>query len=395
MPTLGSMAKALEQQLKDKARQLGFDACGIAAPEVPAYTAAGLEEFVRAGFHGSMHWLADTLARRRDPRALMPRANSAIVCAMSYAPPCGHDPLARARDPRLANISLYAARRDYHDVIKGKLKHLAQWLVSRTGADVKVFVDTAPLLERPLAQQAGIGWQGRHTCAVSRRLGGWFFIGVILTSAVLTPDAPAENHCGSCRRCLDVCPTQAFVRERVLDARRCISYLTIEHKGPIARALRPRMGNRVFGCDDCIAVCPWNKFAQAVRETRLQLREDLARLTLPELLKLNEADWRKLFAKTPVRRAGFDRFMANVLIACANTRAVPAQRLHELLKREIFKEYPLARAMLVWALAQLLPPAAFAQLRARHLPAESHPWVRDEWQPARHQKNAQEARQKC
>ncbi len=407
------MKASLEQQLKDKARELGFDACGIAPARLDEEHARGLRAFVEEGRHGSMHWLAETLPRRSDPRALMPEAKSAIVCAMAYAPPAGDarlDPLARAGDAALANVSIYAIRRDYHDVIKGRLKHLAQWLVSRAKGQggvhdqvqVKVFVDTAPLLERPLAELAGIGWRGKHTCVLSRELGNWLFLGVILTSMELAPDAKARNHCGSCTRCLDICPTQAFTAPGRLDARRCISYLTIEHDGPIPRQLRPLMGNRVFGCDDCLAVCPWNKFARAGREQRLWAREELIDTPIAELLKLDEAQWRKRFARTPVRRAGYDRFMANLLIAAANAQCAPhahcapdtqrvpntqrVPRAHCASEEEIGEwlgergaDYPLARAMAVWALARLAHPRDFARLRARYLPGERHPWVRAEW----------------
>ncbi len=373
------MGRALEQQLKERARALGFDACGIAPARLARAEGRGLEAFVRRCRHGSMTWLPATLSRRRDPRMLMPRAQTAVVCAMSHAPAPEHDPRRRARRKELANISIYALRRDYHDVLKGRLKHLAQWIVARTEADVKVFVDTAPLMERPLAELAGIGWRGKHTCVLSRELGNWFFIGVILTSAAMRPDTPASNHCGSCTRCLDICPTRAFTGPGRLDARRCISYLTIEHAGPIARSLRPLMGNRVFGCDDCLAVCPWNRFARQGREARLAMREELAGLGLAELLALDEPRWRGLFARTPVRRAGFGRFMANVLIACANTGAVPAARLRAMLEEGWMRDRPLARAMLVWALSRMLTTAEFAALRARHLETEEHPWARAEW----------------
>ena len=369
----------LKQQLKERARALGFDACGIAPATVPRARQEELRRFIAEGLHGSMQWMETTLSRRLDPRALMPEARSAIVCAMSYTPPPGLDLLARATDKTLGNISVYALSRDYHDVVKGKLKHLAQWLASRSKAEVKVFVDTAPLMEKVLAEQAGIGWAGKHTCVLSRHLGNWFFIGVILTAAELAPDAPATAHCGSCTRCLDICPTNAFIAPHQLDARRCISYLTIEHTGPIPRDLRPLMGNRIFGCDDCLAVCPWNRFARQAREERLHPRQHLRHTPLAELLALDEPGWRKMFAGTPVRRAGYDRFMANVLIACANTGAVPADVIVQALEQGRADDYPLMRAMSVWALSRLLPEDAFDALRQRHQPAERHPWVLAEW----------------
>ena len=370
------MAKSLKQRLKEKAGALGFDACGIARAEVPEEARRRLIEFVGRGLHGTMAWMETTLERRLDPRRLMPEARSAVVCAMSYAPPPGVDPLKRSADPQLGNISVYALGKDYHDVVKGKLKHLAQWLVSQTKQDVKVFVDTAPLMERALAQQAGIGWRGKHTCVLSRSLGNWFFIGVILTAAELEADAPAEAHCGTCTRCLSVCPTDAFIGPGMLDARRCISYLTIEHKGPIDRALRPLMGNHIFGCDDCLAICPWNKFAKEAREERLKPRPHLVETPLEELLTLNEPAFRRMFAGTPVRRAGYERFLANVCIATGNSgdaRFVP------LLKRRLAGEPPLVRAMAVWALSRLLPGNEFASLKTRFLPQETDDYVRAEW----------------
>ena len=376
------MAKSLEQRLKEKARALGFDACGITRAEVPQEARRQLIAFVGRGLHGSMEWMETTLERRLDPKRLMPEARSAIVCAMSYAPPSEVDPLMRAVRPDLGNISVYALGRDYHDVVKGRLKHLAQWLVSRTKRDVKVFVDTAPLMERALARQAGIGWRGKHTCVLSRELGNWFFIGVILTEAELMPDDPAEAHCGSCTRCLSACPTDAFIGPGKLDARRCISYLTIEHKGPIHRALRPLMGNRIFGCDDCLAICPWNKFAKEAREERLKPRPHLIETPLEELLTLDEPAFRKMFAGTPVRRAGYERFLANVCIAAGNSNNVALVPLLERLLSDNVP--PLARAMAVWALSRRLPPAEFAALRQAHLPGERDTLVRAEWdEPSR------------
>ncbi len=371
--------KSLEEQIRARALAAGFDKVGIARAELPETAGHELEEFVARGLHGTMEWMATTLARRRHPRALWPEARAAIVCAMNYGPPPGLDPLARARRRTRGNISVYALGRDYHDVVKGRLKHVAQWLVSRTKADVKVFVDTAPLMEKPLAVQAGIGWAGRHTCVLSRDFGNWLFLGVILTTAELTPDPSAASHCGSCRACLDICPTGAFLGPHRIDARRCISYLTIEHKGPIDRRLRPHMGNRIFGCDDCLAVCPWNKFARPATEERLKPRPALVDPPLAELAALDDAAFRRLFARTPVRRAGRDRFVANVLIAIGNSgdpglAAAARARLDD--------PAPLVRAMAVWALSRLLPAEELAALAARHEPAETDSLVREEWQAA-------------
>ena len=258
-----------------------------------------------------------TAERRADPAALWPEALSVVVLGVNYGP--AEDPLAALAARDRGAVSVYARGRDYHDVVKGKLKELAGFLAARADADVKVFVDTAPVMEKPLAAAAGLGWQGKHTVLVSREFGNWLFLGTIFTTAALPPDEPEADHCGSCRRCLDACPTDAFPAPYVLDARRCISYLTIEHKGPIAPELRPLMGNRIFGCDDCLAVCPWNKFAQAGREARLAQRDDLAAPPLAELARLDEAAFRARFAGTPIKRTGRDRFVRNVLIAIGNS----------------------------------------------------------------------------
>ncbi len=372
------MAKrSLEEQIRARALAVGFDKVGIARAGIPAQASRELEAFVARGLHGTMEWMATTLARRLQPRALWPEARSAIVCAMNYGPPPGLDPLARTRLHDRGNISVYALGRDYHDVVKGRLKHVAQWLAARTGAGVKVFVDTAPLMEKPLAARAGIGWIGRHTCVLSRDYGNWLFLGVILTTATLKPDTPATSHCGTCTACLDICPTGAFLGPRRLDARRCISYLTIEHKGPIRRDLRPRMGNRIFGCDDCLAVCPWNRFARPATEERLRPRPGLVDPPLAALAALDDAAFRRMFAGTPVRRAGRVRFVANVLIAIGNS-GDPG--LAPVAEARLTDEAPLVRAMAVWALSQLLEPSAFRDLAARHGARESDSLVREEWQ---------------
>ena len=320
-----------------------------------------------------MGWMQDRADWRGDPRALWPEARSVIMLGLSYAPP--HDPLLALEDARRAVISVYGARRDYHDVIKGKLKTVAGVLGS-AHAGVKVFVDTAPVMEKALAQAAGLGWQGKHTVLVSRQHGSWLFLGAIFTTADLPVDAPETDHCGTCRRCLDVCPTNAFPEPYVLDARRCIAYLTIEHAGHVDRALRSGIGNRVFGCDDCLAVCPWNKFAGEARETRLALREDLLALPLASLAGLDDAAFRALFAGTPVKRSGRDRFVRNVLIALGNS-ADPC--LAPVAEARLGDASPLVRAMAVWALGRLAP-ARLAALVSQHLPAERDEAVRGEWQ---------------
>jgi epoxyqueuosine reductase len=324
-----------------------------------------------------MDWMETTAARRADPAALWPEALSVVVLGVNYGP--AEDPLAVLAARDRGAVSVYARGRDYHDVVKGKLKELAGFLAARADADVKVFVDTAPVMEKPLAEMAGIGWQGKHTVLVSRAFGNWLFLGTIFTTAALPPDEPEADHCGSCRRCLDACPTDAFPAPYVLDARRCISYLTIEHKGPIAPELRPLMGNRIFGCDDCLAVCPWNKFAQAGREARLKQRDDLAAPPLAELARLDEAAFRARFAGTPSKRTGRDRFVRNVLIAIGNSgdAALGAEAI-----RLLDDPSPLVRGTAVWAAAQLLPPERMADLAAARLHGETDPDVRNEWDRA-------------
>ena len=363
--------------LREMARGEGFAAIRIAAAAGDVLHGQRLRDFVAAGFHGDMGWMAETLERRSSPTAMWPEARSAIVLAMSYAPDV--DPLQRLEQRDAGVISVYALGRDYHDVIKGKLKRLAQLLAQASGADVKVFVDTAPLMEKPLAARAGLGWQGKHTNLVSRQLGSWFFIGTILTDAVLAYDAPETDHCGSCRACLDICPTRAFPAPYKLDARRCISYLTIEHKGHIAREFRAAMGNRVFGCDDCLAVCPWNKFASAAREARLAARDDLVAPKLGDLLRLDDAAFRRLFTASPVKRLGRERLIRNVLIAAGNSG--DAGLMPEV-ERLLGDASPLVRAMAVWAVLRLADQPVFTQLRMQYETPETDVDVRREWTEA-------------
>jgi epoxyqueuosine reductase len=346
----------------------------IARPDAIPLAPERLQAWLEEGYHGSMDWMAETAERRADPQALWPEVRSVILLGLNYGPV--DDPLATLGQKDRASISVYARNRDYHDVIKGKLKEAAGFLASRASSDVKVFVDTAPVMEKPLAEAAGLGWQGKHTVIVSREFGNWLFLGAIFTTAELPADAPERDHCGSCRRCLDVCPTKAFPAPYQLDARRCISYLTIEHKGHIPADLREGIGNRVFGCDDCLTVCPWNKFAQAGREARLVQRDDLAALPLAELARLDDPAFRVRFAGTPIKRTGRDRFVRNILIAIGNSGdpalAGEAVRLLDDLS-------PLVRAMAVWAIGRLLPPEAVAAHRNDRWEREDDPDVREEW----------------
>jgi epoxyqueuosine reductase len=359
------------------AHQHGFDAVGITRPDSIPLASERLQQFLAEGAHGDMEWMATTAARRGDPRTLWPQARSVIILGLNYGPDA--DPLAiLARRDRGA-ISVYAQAEDYHDIIKPRLKALARWLIGQAGGDVKVFVDTAAVMEKPLAAAAGLGWQGKHTNLVSRQFGSWLFLGAIFTTLDLPPDAPEMDHCGTCRACLDICPTAAFPAPYRLDARRCISYLTIEHKGPIPRELRAAIGNRIYGCDDCLAVCPWNKFAQAGHEVRLASRDELHTVRLADLARLDDAAFRKMFLKSPIKRTGRDRFVRNVLVAIGNsgdtTLATEAIRL-------LADSSPLVRGAAVWALSRLLPPEPLAALAATRRPQENEPLVEDEWTAA-------------
>jgi epoxyqueuosine reductase len=324
-----------------------------------------------------MEWMAETAERRSNPRALWPDARSVVMLGMNYGPE--DDPLAALEHRDRAVVSVYARHRDYHDVIKGRLKTIAQKFAARTGEEVKVFVDTAPVMEKPLAEAAGLGWQGKHTNLVSREFGSWLFLGSIFTTAELAPDTSEADHCGSCRACLDICPTDAFPAPYQLDARRCISYLTIEHKGPIPREFRAPMGNRVYGCDDCLAVCPWNKFASQAREAKLKARDDLREPAIAELLKLGDAAFRDLFSGSPVKRIGRERFIRNVLVAAGNSGEAslvePCLHLAQ-------DASPLVRGAAAWALSRLLEERAFMILATEILAGETDPEVREEWQYA-------------
>jgi len=305
------------EQIRDRALALGFDAVGFAPARLGGEAKARLAAFLAAGHHGEMGWMAERAEQRADPLALWPEAASVVALGLSYAPE--GDALATLQRPDRGNISVYARHRDYHEVLRGKLKHLAQFMAGRFGAGVKVFVDTAPVMEKPLAEQAGLGWQGKHTNLVSRSHGSWLFLGEVFTTLALERSPPSGGACGSCTRCLAACPTDAFPAPYRLDATRCISYLTIEHRGPIPLALREKMGNRIYGCDDCLAVCPWNRFAQTAREHKLRPREAFAAPRLAELAALDDAGFRAMFAGSPVKRTGRDRFVRNVAIAIGNS----------------------------------------------------------------------------
>jgi epoxyqueuosine reductase len=364
----------IKDALRAEAQALGFQSLRVTTPDAIGAAGQHLAEFLDAGRHGDMTWLATTADRRGHPRTLWPQARSVVMLGMSYAPEV--DPLEALSEPTRGVISVYAQGKDYHDILKGKLKQLAGSLAARANAEVKVFVDTAPLMEKPLAAAAGVGWQGKHTNLVSREHGSWLFLGAILTSAELIPDAPEEDRCGSCSRCLDVCPTRAFPEPYVLDARRCLAYLSIEHTGHIPVEFRRPMGNRVFGCDDCLAVCPWNKFAEAAREARFAAGPETDNPPLAELLPLDDRAFRERFAGTPVKRLGRDRFLRNVLIAAGNSGDADLVPQIEALLGDAS---PLVRAMAVWAMRQLTRDDVGERVRHRHLAREGDSAVRAEW----------------
>ena len=364
----------LREAIRQRAADLGFDVCRFTGLQASWPATARLQAFLEAGRHGDMAWMAETADRRGHPRALWPQARSAVVLGLNYGPDVDPLPGLGRRDRGL--ISVYAQGDDYHDLIKGRLKQLGGWMASRLEADLKVFVDTAPLMEKPLAQQAGLGWQGKHTNLVSRDFGSWLFLGVILTTADLPADPVETDHCGQCRACLDACPTAAFPAPYQLDARRCVSYLTIEHRGPVDPELRPGLGNRIYGCDDCLAVCPWNKFAQAGREQKLAARADRVEPPLAELAALDDAAFRERFARSPIKRTGRDRLVRNVLYAIGNSAdpaLVPAARAR------LDDASPLVRGAAVWALGRLLPRAEVLELAHSHADAEADPGVWAEW----------------
>lgn len=376
--TAAAPADAAER-VKAAALALGFDDVRIVAAEAlrraPRDAADALDAFLDAGWHGDMEWMETHRARRRDPLALWPDARSIVMVGLSYAP--AHDPLALRSEPTRGAISVYAQGKDYHEIMKPRLKQLARRHAAEAGAQAKVFVDTAPLMEKPLAALAGLGWQGKHTNLVSRTHGSWLFLGAMLTTASLVPDRPEADHCGTCRRCLAACPTDAFPAPYRLDARRCIAYLTIEHKGHIAREFRGPIANRVFGCDDCLAVCPWNKFAARASEARLAARVETDGPALAELLALDDAAFRARFAGTPVKRTGRDRIVRNALVAAGNCGDASLAAAVLALTRDAS---PLVRAMAAWALARLLASEEFAHHRRRALVSEHDADVLAEWQ---------------
>ncbi|HWL22084.1 MAG TPA: tRNA epoxyqueuosine(34) reductase QueG [Bradyrhizobium sp.] len=371
------MSGVLKESIEQQARALGFDCIGVAAPEAITAAARYFRDFLASGAHGDMDWLAQTPERRTDPHALWPDVRSVIMLGVNYGP--DDDPLAILAQRTHGAISIYAQGDDYHDVIKKRLKAFARWLVATAPCEVKVFVDTAAVMEKPLAQAAGLGWQGKHTNLVSRAFGSWLFLGAIYTTLDLPRDEAETDHCGSCQACLDICPTAAFPAPYKLDARRCISYLTIENKGPIPHEFRKAIGNRIYGCDDCLAACPWNKFAQEGREAKLAARDELRAPSLRELAQLDDAAFRAHFSKSPVKRIGRDRFIRNVLIAIGNSDDAG---LADAAENLLGDDSALVRGAAVWALSQLIAKERFETLASKAMASETDETVRAEWQQA-------------
>ena len=367
-------ALKLKRFLIEEAKAVGFDAVAFTGPDAIPQAPQRLRQYTADGHHADMLWMEETEERRANPSVLWPEVRSIMVLAMNYGP--DSNPLSILEHKDRAAISVYAQNRDYHDIIKGKLKHIASRFAARAGQDVKVFVDTAPVMEKPLAQAAGLGWQGKHTNLVSRELGSWLFLGSIFTTAEIPPDEPDRDHCGSCRACLDACPTKAFPSPYRIDAGRCISYLTIENKGPIPHEFRKAMGNRIYGCDDCLSVCPWNKFAQATSEMKLKARDDLKAPKLADFLALDDPAFRTLFSGSPVKRIGRDRFLRNVLIATGNSED---QTLVPQVESLLEYPAPVVRGAAVWALKQLVSTDRFKISQKRLASREEDATVRAEW----------------
>jgi epoxyqueuosine reductase len=339
----------IEQAIRDEAERLGFVSCGFARPDAAREAGDDLRQWLAAGYHGTMGWMEARADQRASPNGLWSEARSVIALAMSYAP--ATDPLALAGATTRGRISAYAQGGDYHKTVKKGLKALARFIVERAPSELKVFVDTAPVMEKPLAAAAGIGWQGKHSNLLSRTHGNWLFLGIIMTSLEFEPDAPAEEHCGSCTRCIEACPTGAIVAPGRIDARACISYLTIEHSGPIPHQFRQAMGNRIYGCDDCLAVCPWNRFAQAAQANRAFLpRAEMAAPRLADLLSLDDASFREMFAGSPIKRIGVNRMIRNCLIAAGNSGDTA---LREAVGRHVGDEDPVVAEAADWAIERL------------------------------------------
>ncbi|MBL8629666.1 MAG: tRNA epoxyqueuosine(34) reductase QueG [Rhodospirillaceae bacterium] len=361
-----------KEEVRRFAFDVGFDAVRFTRAETSAQTQERLRTFIADGLHGDMGWMQEKADRRENPQTLWPEAKTVVMLGLNYGP--GYDPRNLLEHADRGVVSVYARNKDYHDVLKKRLKRLAMWLHETSGHEVKIFVDTAPVMEKPLAQSSGLGWQGKHTNLVSREFGSWLFLGEVFTTLELEPDAAEADHCGECRRCLDVCPTNAFIGPYKLDARKCISYLTIEHKGHIPRDLRALMGNRIYGCDDCLAACPWNKFAQTTDVSDFLPRAELTAPRLADLAGLDDATFRALFAGSPIKRIGRDRFVRNVLIAIGNSGHA---ELAECAESLLSDAAPVVRAAAIWAFKRLASQAQFDA--AKEKVSENDADVAAEW----------------
>jgi len=368
------LEKNLKNSLIEKSKEFGFDVIKITKPNISKENKDYFDKFLFNNFHGEMDWLENKKERRKSPKKLWNDVESIIMLGVNYGP--DHDPLDSIKLKNTGNISVYAKGNDYHDIIKKNLKKLGRWFVQEIKSEIKVFVDTAPVMEKPLAQKAGLGWQGKHTNLVSREFGSWLFLGSIYTNIVIDTDEEELDHCGNCTSCIDICPTQAFPEPYKLDARKCISYLTIEHKGPIPINLRSKIGNRIYGCDDCLAICPWNKFAKESNEMKFSSNHNKESFSLEKLSLLDDRNFRLMFSKSPIKRIGRDRFLRNVLIALGNSKSKSAAHY---IKRNLGDKSPIVRGAAVWAINQILKGEEINMIKNNFLPLEQDINVINEW----------------
>ena len=360
--------------IQKKSKEFGFDIIKITDPKIHKKNQHYIKDFLKNDFHGDMDWLKKNLERRVSPKKLWSDVKSIIVLGVNYGP--NHDPLQNLENKKIGNISVYARGNDYHEVIKKNLKKFGRWIISQTNSEIKVFIDTAPIMEKPIAQKAGLGWQGKHTNLVSRDYGSWLFLASIFTNLELESDKEEINHCGNCNNCIEICPTDAFTEPYKLDARKCISYLTIEHKGIIPLNLRSKIGNRIYGCDDCLAVCPWNKFAKESNEIKFKQKNKTELYDLKKLSLLSDDNFRKMFSKSPIKRIGRNRFLRNVLIAIGNSKLKDAK---DHLNKNIFDESPIVRGAAIWALNQITEGEELNKIKKQSLSIEKDPDVIKEW----------------
>ena len=366
--------KELKNIIQKKSKEFGFDIIRVTDPKINKEDNIYMKEFLDKNYHGDMDWLKKNIERRMSPKKIWEDTKSIIILGVNYGP--DHNPMKNLESKEIGNISVYARGNDYHDIIKKNLKQFGRWIVSETNSEIKVFIDTAPIMEKPLAQRAGLGWQGKHTNLVSKKYGSWLFLASIFTNLNLEIDKEEEDHCGSCNNCLEICPTNAFVKPYKLDARKCISYLTIEHKGIIPNELRSKIGNRIYGCDDCLAVCPWNKFAKESSEIKFKQKNPTSFYELKNLSLLDDSKFRKIFSKSPIKRIGRNRFLRNVLLAIGNSKL---KDLKNQVNKNLLDDSPLVRGAAVWALNQLVDGEELKKTKIKMLSVEKNEAVRKEW----------------